>query len=175
MNRKIVLYIAQSLDGYIARKDDTLDWLFKAEGEGDNGYSVFYDTIDTILIGRRTYDWIMDHEKDKFPYENKSCYVFSRSKHQDFGNVQFVSEDVATFTNRLKAQDGKDIWIVGGGELLLSFIKEKLIDELYITIAPTIIGSGIPLFLEENYELDLILQDVRRYNQFAELHYTVKK
>jgi dihydrofolate reductase len=77
--RNIVLFIAQSLDGYIATKEDSLDWLFKVEGEGDNGYSEFYEEIDTIIMGKRTYDWIMNYEKGQFPYKNKNCYVFSRS------------------------------------------------------------------------------------------------
>ncbi len=67
MRRKVIVYIATSLDGYIATKDESLDWLFKVEGEGDNGYSEFYDTIDTIVLGRRTYDWIMNEEKGNFP------------------------------------------------------------------------------------------------------------
>ncbi|WP_243156519.1 hypothetical protein [Clostridium sp. C8-1-8] len=68
--RNLVLYIATSLDGYIATEDDSLEWLFKIEGEGDNGYSEFYNTVDTILIGRRTYDWIIEEEKGNFPYKN---------------------------------------------------------------------------------------------------------
>ena len=63
-NRKIVCYIAASLDGYIATEDDSLDWLFKVEGEGDAGYAEFMETIDTVVMGRRTYDWVMEMEKD---------------------------------------------------------------------------------------------------------------
>ena len=73
--RKIVLYIASSLDGYIATEEHSLDWLFAVEGEGDNGISKFYETVDSILMGRVTYDWIMDYEKGEFPYKGKECYV----------------------------------------------------------------------------------------------------
>ena len=76
--RKVVLFIATSLDGYIATENDSLDWLYKVEGEGDNGYSEFYETVDTILMGRRTYDWILKHVTGDFPYKNKECFVFSR-------------------------------------------------------------------------------------------------
>ncbi|OKL36888.1 dihydrofolate reductase family protein [Domibacillus mangrovi] len=173
--RKIVLFIAQSLDGYIATKEDSLDWLFKVEGEGDNGYSEFLETIDTILLGKRTYDWIMKHEKGLFPYQNKGCYVFSRSTIGDKDHVTFVNEDIVHFTTSLKNEDGKNIWIVGGGDLLHTFLKEKLVDELILTVAPTIIGDGIPLFKAGHYQLDLSLKGARSFNQFIELHYTVKK
>ena len=71
--RKIVLFIATSLDGYIATEDDSLEWLFKVEGDGDNGYSDFYDTVDTVIMGRRTYDWLLEQELESFPYEGKEC------------------------------------------------------------------------------------------------------
>lgn len=173
--RKVVLFIAQSLDGYIATKEDSLDWLFKVEGKGDNGYSEFFKTIDTILIGKRTYDWIMKHEKGQFPYQNKDCYVFSRSPLDDTNDVKFVNEDIVNFTHNLKKGSGENIWIVGGGDLLHTFLKEKLVDELILTIAPTIIGEGIPLFKVGDYQLDLSLQRTRTFNQFVELHYVVKK
>ncbi|WP_165352671.1 dihydrofolate reductase family protein [Bacillus infantis] len=173
--RNIVLFIAQSLDGYIATKEDSLDWLFKVEGEGDNGYSEFYEEIDTIIMGKRTYDWIMKHEKGQFPYENKDCYVFTRSQVEDTADVKFVNEDIVHFANSLKKEEGKNIWVVGGGELLHTFLKEKLLDELFITIAPSIIGDGIPLFKSGDYQLDLKLKGTRTFNQFVEIHYTVKK
>lgn len=173
--RKLLLFIAQSLDGYIATKDDSLEWLFRVEGEGDNGYSEFYETIDTILMGKRTYDWIMKHENGQFPYQDKNCYVFSRSPFEDTDEVKFVNEDIVSFINNLKKEEGKNIWIVGGGELLLPFFKGKLVDELIVTVAPTIIGEGIPLFKEGDYQLDLSLKGMRTFNQFAELHYIVKK
>jgi dihydrofolate reductase len=173
--RNIVLFIAQSLDGYIATKEDSLDWLFKVEGEGDNGYSEFYEEIDTIIMGKRTYDWIMKHEKGQFPYKNKDCYVFSRSQLEDTADVKFVNEDIVDFANSLKKEEGKNIWVVGGGELLHTFLKEDLLDELFITIAPSIIGDGIPLFKSGDYQLDLKLKGTRTFNQFVEIHYTVEK
>ncbi|QUH29710.1 dihydrofolate reductase family protein [Vallitalea guaymasensis] len=172
--RKLFLYIATSLDGYIATEDDSLEWLFKTEGEGDNGYSEFYNTVDTILIGRRTYDWIIEKEKGNFPYKNKECYIFSRSKSGKNENVEFINQDVVEFTNKIKRLDGGNIWLVGGGNLLHSFIKERLVDEFIITIAPTLLGHGIPLFKKNNFELELKLKNIRKLNQFVELHYEVK-
>lgn len=172
--RKLILYIATSLDGYIATEDDSLEWLFKIEGEGDNGYSEFYRTVDTILIGRRTYDWVIDKEKGEFPYKNKKCYVFSKSISGKNENVEFINCDIVEFTNKLKEEVGGNIWIVGGSDLLHFFIKERLVDEFIITVAPTLIGRGIPLFKEFDFELELRLKNIRRFNQFAELHYELK-
>jgi len=172
--RKLVLYIATSLDGYIATEDDSLEWLFKIEGEGDNGYSEFLRTVDTILIGRRTYDWIIDKEKGNFPYRDKNCYVFSKSLHEKNENVEFINSDIVEFTNKLKESEGENIWIVGGGNLLYFFIKERLVDEFIITIAPTLIGRGIPLFKEIDFEMELKLKGLRQFNQFVELHYELK-
>ena len=173
-NRKLVLYIAASLDGYIATQDDSLEWLFETEGEGNNGYSEFISTVNTILMGRRTYDWLIEKEKGNFPYKNKECYVFSKSQKGRNENVEYIDQDVVEFTNKIKKQDGANIWLVGGGVLLHSFIKERLVDEFIITIAPTLLGHGIPLFRETDVEIELKLMGIRKFNQFVELHYEVK-
>ncbi len=175
MRRKVIVYIAASLDGYIATEDDSLDWLFKVDGEGDNGYSEFYDTIDTIVLGRRTYDWIMNVEKENFPYKNKKCYVFTKSRYEPTENVEFVNGDIVEFINAIKGIEGRNIWIVGGGDLLSHFLKEDLVDEFIITIAPAILGNGIPLFKKQNIEIELELKSIQRFNQFIELHYVKKQ
>lgn len=174
VQRKLVLFIASSLDGYIATKDDSVEWLYQVEGEGDNGYSEFYDTIDTVLMGKRSYDWVMNQDLKAFPYKNKACYVFTRSFAEHTDDVTFVNDDVAHFVDQLKQQTGKNIWMVGGGELLHYFIKEKLVDELIITVAPIILGKGIPLFKESEAPLKLLLKNTRTFNQFVELHYEIK-
>ena len=171
--RKIILYIAASLDGYIATEEHSLDWLFSAEGKNDNGFSKFYDTVDTFLIGRATYDWIMNAEKGNFPYKGKECYVFSRMPKCNNEYVTFVNEDVITFTKNLKNNDGKNIWVVGGGELLHAFIKGQLVDELWITIAPVLLGKGIPLFKPTDNQTSLLLRKITQFNQFVELQYDV--
>lgn len=80
MRRKVVLFIASSLDGFIATKNESMDWLEKVEGEGDNGYSQFYDTVDTLILGKNTYNWILRQGLEQLPYPNKKCYVLSNSK-----------------------------------------------------------------------------------------------
>ena len=171
--RNVVLYIATSLDGYIATEDHNLDWLFAIDGEGDNGFSDFYETVDTFLIGRATYDWIMKQENGNFPYKNKECYVFSKTYRNDNEFVKFIKEDIVSFVTALKGKDGKDIWVVGGGELIHDLIKEGLINELRITIAPVLIGKGIKLFKNNNIQTRLILKGITQYNQFVELCYKV--
>ncbi|MGG0657662.1 dihydrofolate reductase family protein [Rummeliibacillus pycnus] len=174
-NRKLILFIAMSLDGYIATEDESLEWLDNVEGEGDTGYSEFLETVDTILMGRKTYDWVMKNIEGEFPYKNEECYVFTKSSIEDTEYVKFINKDVLSFTNELKKADGKNIWLVGGGELIHSFIKKKLIDEMIITVAPVIIGNGIPLFLNSEDQMNLSLIGTRKYNQFVSLHYKVKK
>lgn len=173
--RKLVLYIASSLDGYIATEEHNLDWLFTTEGEGDNGYSKFYDTVDTVLIGRTTYDWIIEHEKGNFPYKGKECYVFSRTKKADNEDITFINGDVAKFLEDLKNIKGKNIWIVGGSNLLQAFVKEKLVDELIVNIAPVLLGKGIPLFNNNDFQTPLSLKSNKSFNQFVELHYEIVK
>ncbi len=126
-------------------------------------------------MGKRTYDWVMKQDLEEFPYKNKECYVFTRSLYEDTENVNFVNDDLAPFVNKLKNKNGSNIWLVGGGELLNSFIQEGLVDEFVITVAPTILGNGIPLFKEGNHHLELSLKGTKQFNQFIELHYETKK
>ncbi|MEH7494255.1 dihydrofolate reductase family protein [Neobacillus niacini] len=170
---KLVFYGAISLDGYLARENHSLDWLFGTEGEEETGYQDFYDSVDIILMGRSTYDQIAILSPEKFPYEGKPCYVFSRTMTGQNEHVTFINEDIAGFTQSLKEQEGKRIWVVGGGEVLQHLLS--LVDEFIIQIAPTIIGKGIPLFVPGDQENKLTLVDIRRYKQFAELHYEAKR
>jgi len=171
---KLVFYGAISVDGYIARENDSLDWLLGTEGEGEIGYSDFFTTVDIILMGRKTYDQILIHMPNDFPYKGKQCYVFSRSKGGSGDYVDFINDDVVKFTKSLKEQVGKRIWIVGGGEVLYPLLQEQLVDEFIIQIAPSIIGHGIRLFVPGEQENQLRLINVRRVKQFAELHYDLK-
>lgn len=168
--RKLAVFIAVTLDGYIATADHNLEWLFQVEGEGDNGMADFERTVDTVVMGRTTYDWVMAHT-DAFPYPDKTCYVFSRTPREDTENVSFVREDAAAFARRLREQDGKTVWIMGGGELISAFIRERLVDEIIVTVAPVLLGSGIPLFREHGVQTNLRLTGTRRFGQFVELRY----
>jgi len=139
--RKVVLFTACSLDGYIAGKDDDTSWLF---GDGDHGYREFLATIDTVLMGRRTYDLAL--QMGPFPYADKECYVFSRSLMGGDEHVEFVNQPVKEFVDMLRGREGRDIWLVGGSELISGFMMAGIVDEFIISMHPIILGEGIPLF-----------------------------
>lgn len=171
MNRRpVVLYIGTSLDGYIATKEDSLDWLLSTEGEGDNGFGEFYDTVDTIIMGKRTYDWIMEQEHGIFPYKGKKCYVYTKKPQAPTEYVTFTSETPDSLIDRMRKEDGKKIWIVGGEQIIHLFHKEHLIDEYVISIAPYILGDGIKLFSGGVSE-SLVMERTRNFGQFVEISY----
>ncbi|WP_236690307.1 dihydrofolate reductase family protein [Guptibacillus hwajinpoensis] len=173
--RKVSVYIATSVDGYIATENDSLDWLFRSEPEGDAGYGEFYDTVDTVIMGRRTYDWVMEQVEGKYPYEDKQSYIYTSRLEESTSDITFTSEKPSTLIDRIKKVDGGTIWLVGGGAIINEFLQNNLIDEFIISIAPALIGKGIPLFNNSKMEHNLELTDVRRYGQFAQLHYSIKK
>ena len=167
----VKLFIAQTLDGYIADKQDNLDWLMAVEGEGDNGISRFLSSVDIVIMGSRTYQWLLDQRLETWPYEDKMTYVFSRQTWEDKTNIKFVHpSNLTSFVKELQGE----IWLVGGGQLIKDFMEADLIDEYQVTIAPVILGEGIPLFPQGNYAADLELQGTTRYGQFVELAYKRK-
>jgi dihydrofolate reductase len=154
--RKVTFGGASSLDNYIARKDDSYDWLMwcKEAGEIMRDY---WKTIDTMLMGRRTYEVALSH--GPLPVHNGvQTYVFSRTlKQRGKKGLTFVSEDVVDFVRRLKEEDGRDICIMGGGVLAKPLFEAGLIDEIGLNIHPILLGSGIPLFHEMAHQIDLEL------------------
>jgi dihydrofolate reductase len=168
--REVILFIAASLDGYIAKKDDNLDWLLETQADWDNGYNAMYDSIDTVIMGRKTYDYVVEHS-EQFAYSDKQCYVYSNTKSGRDEYVEFVKGDIVPLMNKLKAQEGKDIWLVGGGELIIDFIQNDLIDEYRLFITPHLLGEGIPLFKSGFSEKQLNLIDVKLNGQFVEMVY----
>ncbi len=146
--RKIKLYIATSLDNYIARPNGRVDWLetFHNPEGSDYGYADFLATIDTNLMGNNTYKEILGFGIP-FPYPNKVNYVFTRQANPtptEF--VTFVNSDIIPFVENLKQQPGKDIWLIGGGQLNTVLLNARLIDEMIISVLQIVIGEGIPLF-----------------------------
>ncbi|MBW7475385.1 dihydrofolate reductase family protein [Paenibacillus oenotherae] len=168
---KVVLYIAMSLDGYIARSDGSVDWLFDVQGDGgDNGYSKFYSRVEAVVMGKLTYDVVLKLEEE-FPYSDKPCYVFTRSEPAAAPHVIFVDEPVQSFIPRLKAEAKGDIWLVGGGQLVQAFLAHHLVDELQIAIIPKVLGGGIPLFLGGTAPSVWELQNMEKIGQIVLLTY----
>lgn len=171
--RKVILYIGISLDGYIATGDDSLEWLLSTPGSGDNGFGEFYDTVETIIMGRRTYDWIMEQEHGRFPYVGKECYVYTTQTLTDTEHVKFTSLSPDELIAGLKTE-GKKIWIVGGSQIIDLVRQKNLIDEYVLNIAPVILGKGIPLFCEGERE-NLVFDGARTFGQFLEVSYHARK
>ena len=169
----VVVYIGISLDGFIATREDSLDWLLNTQGCGDNGFGEFYATVDTVIMGRRTYDWIMEQEQGCFPYPGKECYVYTTKNQSNTSHVIFTARKPEELISALKAA-GKRVWIVGGSQIIDLFRKEDLIDQYILNISPVILGDGIPLF-RKGREKALVLDAARTFGQFAELRYHTKE
>ena len=176
---EVILYIASSLDGYIARADGAVDWLEETpepppelspatETEGspteDYGYHEFLAGVGVVLMGRITYEQILSFGI-AYPYPDTAGYVFSRTRagEQD-ENVRFVDgDDTAGLVARLKAEQDKNLWLLGGGQLVREFLRLDLVDRIELFILPVILGEGIPLFLPDTPQRDLTLVDCRSY------------
>jgi dihydrofolate reductase len=146
--KKIILYIAASLNGKIARADGSVDWLEKLPNpdKTDHGYAAFYDSIDTTIQGGKTYRQIKGWDIE-FPYIGKTNYVVTRNRNlENNGHVEFVTEKTVEFFQNLKKQDGKDIWLIGGGQINTLFLNAGLIDEIRVFIMPVVLPDGIELF-----------------------------
>jgi dihydrofolate reductase len=168
-NRKIIVYIATSLDGYIARPDGDVEWLNRRPDNVDYGMKAFYASIDTILWGRKTYDWLLDYHKKQNKIDglfdtNLGNFVFSRRPpERPAEGVTFVSEAVETFAQRLRATPGKNIWMMGGGGLIASFLDAGEIDEFDIHVIPVLIGEGIRLVAPRYRDIPLRLRSSKAY------------
>jgi len=140
--RKIKLSVANSLDNYIARPDGGFDWILSDQ---DYGRASFFKSLDTVLIGRKMHDLMVKMSSPSFP--GMKNYVFSRTKSgRGEGGVEFISGELKSFIALLREQPGKDIWLAGGGELVHSFLRERLVDEIRLGVQPVLLGEGIPLF-----------------------------
>lgn len=171
MSRKVVLYIATSLDGYIARANGDVDWLSIVEDEQeDYGYNDLYHSIDTALMGRKTYEQILQF--GEFPYKGKRCYVISTQDIENTDDVIFVHNDVGDFLRSLTNEVGSNIWLIGGAELIKYFYENDLIDEYIISIIPVVLGEGIPLFIGCRKEQKLELTYTETYaSGLVQVHY----
>lgn len=159
--RKIRLFIASSLDGYIARTSGEVDWLFTDQ---NYGYTEFLDKIDTLIMGNKTYQQILGF--GEYPYKGKQGFVFSKTlKNAKDNNIEFVTGDWANFINNLRQSPGRDIWLVGGAQTIHFFMKHGFVDELILSIHPIILGNGIPLIVKDpSLETALVLKDVKIYD-----------
>jgi dihydrofolate reductase len=180
--RKIIVYIAVSADGFIARPDGSVDWLDRPRPKGNYGMGSFYESIDTILWGRKTCDMALDFQKkgvtgSAFDTRVKN-YVFTRTLLQSAppAGVEFVNEPIKAFTTRLRQKKGKDVWMMGGAGIIASFLDEGEIDEFMIHVIPKFIGEGIPLIAPGRRTVPLKLISCTKFTDgVVKLHYAARK
>ena len=174
-------YAATTLDGFIADPDNSLEWLFrqKTEEGGPAGYEAFIAEVGALAMGRTTYDWLIDHEfagkpesEWKWPYDFP-CWVFT---HHELtvvpgADIRFTSDDAGEVHRQMvEATAGRNVWVVGGGDLAGQFADAGLLDEVIVSIAPVTLGAGAPLLPRR---LDLTVQEVARNGDFAVVRYSV--
>ena len=175
--RKIIVNIATSADGYVARTDGSLDWLTSRPApKGFYGLPEFSRSVDAKILGRKTFD--MSVKMGASFSADDVHYVFSRraSPRSAPAGVEFVTEPIRDFAERLRKQSGKNIWLMGGGEIIGSFLDEGAIDELIITVMPVFIGEGIPLMAPRHREVPLRLLSLQQFpDGVVQLHYAVPR
>ncbi|HEY9801667.1 MAG TPA: dihydrofolate reductase family protein [Leptolyngbyaceae cyanobacterium] len=159
--RKIILFIASSLDGYIARESGDIDWLFTDQ---DYGYTEFYAQVDTVIMGNKTYQQVLSF--GEYPYQDKEVFIFSRTQSGTTdNNAKFVNSDWLNFIKTLRQSHGHDIWLAGGAQLIHFFLQHHFIDELILSIHPMILGSGIPLIVNDpSLATKLELRNVKTFD-----------
>lgn len=172
MPRKVVLYIAVSADGYIAKPNDDLSFLQAVAVENeDYGYKAFMDTIDTVILGRKTFDWVFK-EIGSVPHPELDTYVITRTARPDIGKTRFYTGDLIALVNRLKQEPGNNIFCDGGAEVIHTLLRHHLIDEMILSVIPVMVGEGIRLFKDGRPEQPLSLLDTRSYTSgLVQLHY----
>lgn len=172
--RKVVLFIAMSLDGYIADKNGGVDWLRGQGNDAENidTYSQFVKDIDTVFMGWNTYHQVVTElSPTQWVYDDFTTYVFTHKELASTETIIFTNSSPADLLNKLKAQTGKDIWVCGGADLIGQLIRENLIDRYYISVIPVRLGGGIRLFGETAVSQELRLIKTQSYNGIVELIY----
>jgi dihydrofolate reductase len=174
--RSVIVHIATSADGFIARPDGDLEWLTSRPApDGFYGMNAFMKSIDTKVLGRKTYEASL---RLGAKFDSKSrIIVFSRHAPPADApsGVEFVNGAIGRFVSRLREHPGKNIWLMGGGELIASFLDEQAIDEFVISVVPVFIGDGIPLIARRHRHVPLDLHSIERFEDgLVQLHYYVQ-
>lgn len=176
--RKLSVFIATSLDGYIAKPNDDLDFLKLVDKEGeDYGYSAFTKNIDTIILGRKTYDYVLK-EIGSSHYDNgqRDVYVITRTERPSVGRTTFYSGNLTDLVQRLKSENGKNIYCDGGAEVINELLNNDLIDELIISVIPILVGNGTRLFKDGRPEQQLEFVRSQSFDTgLTQLHYKRKR
>lgn len=178
MNRTISLFIAMSLDGYVADQQGNVDWLQGMESNQDDmiSYNEFSKDVDTVIMGWNTYHQIKTElYPEEWIYEVFLSYVLTHRELTSSSKIRFVKEDVCHLVNRLKLAEGKGIWICGGPSIIQPLLCNDLIDVIHISIIPVILGKGIRLFEESEKQTKLKLKETRSYNGIVDVIYEQRR
>ncbi|ETY73417.1 diadenosine tetraphosphate hydrolase [Lactiplantibacillus fabifermentans T30PCM01] len=172
--RKVQFYGAVSIDGYLATTNNRLDWLFQTTGAESAPTADFMQEVDTAIMGRHTYEYTMAETTDQLinPYNPATKnIVMTSNPHEGDEHTTFTNSPITELVEQLRQADGQNIWIVGGAGVLMPLLKADLVDEMYIQIAPVILGDGLPLFTKIDHEHRFELVATNQYGQLAELHF----
>lgn len=166
------VFVAASLDGYIARADGSVDWLSVVERPGeDYGYRRFFDTVDALVMGRNTYETVA--ERDPWPYAGTPCLVLTRRPAAPREGVRFLAATPETVVDRLAGEGARRVY-VDGGNVIRQFLAARLIDDFTLSLIPVVLGGGIPLFGAAGPERPLALESVRSWSSgLCQLRYTL--
>jgi len=176
--RTLAIYIATSLDGYIAKPNDDLSFLKLVEKEGeDYGYAEFTATIDTIILGRKTYEWVLKEiGSSHYDNGNRNVYVITRTERPSVGKTIFYTGNLTELVQQLKTGKGKNIYCDGGAEIINELLKNDLVDEFIISVIPILVGNGIRLFQDNRPEQKLELVNAKTFDTgLTQLHYKRKR
>jgi dihydrofolate reductase len=170
-NKKLILYISMSLDGYIAKPNDDLSFLSIVEKEGeDYGYADFVSTVDTVIMGRKTYDWVT--KQVDFPHADKNAFILTRTARPSIGKTIFYTGAIIDLVKKLKLEHGKNIFCDGGAEVVNELLRDNLIDEFVISVIPVLVGNGIKLFKDGRPEQKLKPVSVKSFKTgLTQLHF----
>ena len=176
--RTVSLFIATSLDGYIAKPNNDLSFLKLVEKEGeDYGYTEFTSTIDTIILGRKTFDWVAG-EIGTSHYDNgeRDVYVITRTERANVGKIKFYTGSPAELVRQLKSESGKNIYCDGGAEIINELLRNDLIDEFIVSVIPVLVGNGTRLFKDGRPEQQLELLATKTFDTgLTQLHFKRKR
>lgn len=172
--RRVKYNVACSLDGYISREDGSVDWLFTDQ---DYGMAEFFRSIDVAVMGRRTWEKVEELAPGRGFGPGIECFVFTRTRPAaNVNGAHFVNGDVGEWLESLRDREGKDIWVVGGGDMARSFLDQRLVDEIALTVHPRLLGAGVPFFMGPYAEAELELMECKSYpSGLVQMFYRVNR
>jgi dihydrofolate reductase len=175
LNRKLILYIAASFDGYIAAPGDDLNFLSLAQLEGeDYGYGGFMENVDTVIMGRKTFQWVAQ-QTNGLPHPDLDTYIITHKERPPIGKTKFYNGNLRELVTNLKQTPGKNIFCDGGAEIVNELLNEKLIDEMIISFIPILLGDGVRLFKDERPEQLLMLISHKSFDSgLLQVRYVIK-